>query len=93
VLYPAGGASEFSVTLEWESSSLVYVYSAKIWQYADSGPYPGDQDLFNGTLADLKLWVTLLPLHAGIQANRGVIQYGHHVCSVNMAELRLDSRM
>ncbi|MFD4608941.1 GH25 family lysozyme [Streptomyces sp. NPDC058440] len=25
-----------------------------IWQYADSGTFPGDQDTFNGTLADLQ---------------------------------------
>jgi len=25
-----------------------------IWQYNDNGPLPGDQDLFNGTSADLR---------------------------------------
>ncbi|KAJ3484680.1 hypothetical protein NLI96_g5482 [Meripilus lineatus] len=30
------------------------------WQYADSGPNPGDQDLFNGDLAGLKRYSLLL---------------------------------
>jgi GH25 family lysozyme M1 (1,4-beta-N-acetylmuramidase) len=25
-----------------------------IWQFADSGPFPGDQDTFNGSMAQLR---------------------------------------
>jgi GH25 family lysozyme M1 (1,4-beta-N-acetylmuramidase) len=29
-----------------------------IWQYADSGKFPGDQDAYNGTEAQLRAWAT-----------------------------------
>lgn len=33
---------------------------ATFWQYADSGPNPGDQDEFNGSLQGLKKYVLSL---------------------------------
>ncbi|KAF8266534.1 glycoside hydrolase superfamily [Lactarius quietus] len=34
-------------------ANVIHSYTT-FWQYADSGPFPGDQDLFNGDAAGLK---------------------------------------
>ena len=38
---------------EWWANDACFHSYATFWQYADSGPYPGDQDLFNGDAAGL----------------------------------------
>lgn len=38
---------------------------ATFWQYADSGPNPGDQDEFNGSLQGLKKYV-VSPCSSGL---------------------------
>lgn len=40
-------------------SHVNYYYASfpTFWQFADSGPNPGDQDLFNGDMAGLQRYV------------------------------------
>ena len=48
-------SSHFSLTIIVGTSHADICPSyATFWQYADSGPNPGDQDLFNGDLAGLQ---------------------------------------
>jgi GH25 family lysozyme M1 (1,4-beta-N-acetylmuramidase) len=37
-------------------------YQYTFWQYADSGVFPGDQDVFNGSLLDLQSFATTNPV-------------------------------
>lgn len=43
---------------EMADQPLFYAYSVtSFWQHADSGPNPGDQDIWNGDLAGLQRYV------------------------------------
>jgi GH25 family lysozyme M1 (1,4-beta-N-acetylmuramidase) len=47
-----------------------------LWQYADSGALPGDQDVFNGDAAGLRRLVTGQPLALRAHANGGYVTAG-----------------
>ena len=54
--------------------------SATFWQYADSGPYPRDQDLFNGDAAGLSQYVdSLYPRLPRISLRRAYDTFTHRV--------------
>jgi hypothetical protein len=42
------------------NDAAVYSFTT-FWQYADSGPYPGDQDYFNGDATGLKKYAYFIP--------------------------------
>lgn len=49
-----GGKPRTNQRFTMSKDSLTCCSFATFWQYADSGPNPGDQDLFNGDAAGLK---------------------------------------